>query len=151
LSPNPDIKLYIGVPASTSAAGSGYVDAATLAKIASDTMATFPHFGGIMYWDASQAWANNDFQQNVKSTLKSYGTCGQQFIYPACSASAWTASGIYPAGSQVSYQNYIWQAKYFGSGIPIPSDTGSWVPGSFFDLLYHPGSDPYLFYSQCLW
>ncbi|KAF9518670.1 carbohydrate-binding module family 5 protein [Hydnum rufescens UP504] len=130
LSPNPDIKLYIGVPASTSAAGSGYVDATTLAKIASETMVAFPHFGGIMYWDASQAWANNDFQQSVRSTLKTYGSCGQQFTYPECSAPAWTASENYPGGSQVSYQNYIWQTKYFGSGTPVPSDTGSWVPVS---------------------
>ncbi|EGO03010.1 glycoside hydrolase family 18 protein [Serpula lacrymans var. lacrymans S7.3] len=54
-SPNPDIKIYIGAPASTSAATSGYVDAATLGSIATATAANYTSFGGIMLWDASQA------------------------------------------------------------------------------------------------
>lgn len=27
-----------------------------------------------------------------------------------------------------SFADYIWQARYYGSGTPSPSDTGSWVP-----------------------
>lgn len=27
-----------------------------------------------------------------------------------------------------SVLDYIWQARYYGSGTPSPSDTGSWVP-----------------------
>jgi chitinase len=55
-SPNKNIKVYIGAPASSSAAGSGYVDITTLGKIAKETRAKYSSFGGIMLWDASQAY-----------------------------------------------------------------------------------------------
>ncbi|EED84272.1 hypothetical protein POSPLDRAFT_134918 [Postia placenta Mad-698-R] len=55
-SPNPNVKVYIGAPAASAAAGSGYVDAATLGQIAVDTRNSYSSFGGIMLWDASQAY-----------------------------------------------------------------------------------------------
>lgn len=54
-SPNKDVKIYIGAPASSTAAGSGYVDATTLGNIALETRQNYSSFGGIMLWDASQA------------------------------------------------------------------------------------------------
>nr|VWO94999.1 Endochitinase 2 (EC (Chitinase 2) [Ganoderma boninense] len=66
---NKDVKIFIGAPASSSAAGSGYVDAATLASIASETRSKYSSFGGIMLWDASQAYANNRFDKAVKAAL----------------------------------------------------------------------------------
>lgn len=74
-SPNKDVKVYIGAPASTSgarsavvtrvvadklicfhlASGTGYQDIATLSKIAVQMRKSFPSFGGVMLWDASQA------------------------------------------------------------------------------------------------
>ena len=53
---NKDVKIFIGAPASSTAAGSGYVDAATLGKIASETRSKYSSFGGVMLWDASQAY-----------------------------------------------------------------------------------------------
>ena len=44
------IALIPGAPASPSAAGTGYVDAATLGSIALQTRAQFSSFGGIMLW-----------------------------------------------------------------------------------------------------
>lgn len=55
-SPNPNIKVYIGAPASSSAAGSGYVPISTLSSIAVKMRQSFPSFGGVMLWDASQAY-----------------------------------------------------------------------------------------------
>lgn len=52
---NKNVKIYIGAPASPSAAGSGYVDATTLGNIAMTTRSQFSSFGGVMLWDASQA------------------------------------------------------------------------------------------------
>ncbi|KAJ7939634.1 glycoside hydrolase superfamily [Mycena leptocephala] len=43
---NPNVKVYIGAPASTTSAGTGYVNAAAN---------SFPSFGGVMFWDMSQA------------------------------------------------------------------------------------------------
>ena len=56
ISPNPDVKVYIGAPASSSAAGSGYVSSSTLQSIATQMRNAFPSFGGVMLWDASQAY-----------------------------------------------------------------------------------------------
>jgi hypothetical protein len=55
-SPNKEIKLYIGAPASSLAASSGYVDANTLANCALNMRDQFSSFGGIMLWDASWAY-----------------------------------------------------------------------------------------------
>ena len=56
VSPNPNVKIYIGAPGSSTAAGSGYVDATTLANIALSTRSQYSSFGGVMIWDASQAY-----------------------------------------------------------------------------------------------
>ncbi|KAF7375048.1 Chitinase 1 [Mycena sanguinolenta] len=68
VSPNRNVKVFVGAPASSSA-GAGYVDAATLGQIASATRASYSSFGGIMLWDASQAYANNRFDQQVKNLI----------------------------------------------------------------------------------
>ena len=54
MSLNKDTKIYVGAPGSRSAAGSGYVDSATLAKYidAIRTNSTSSAFGGMMFWDA---------------------------------------------------------------------------------------------------
>ncbi|KAJ2358324.1 Chitinase 2 [Coemansia sp. RSA 2618] len=52
---NKDVKVYIGAPGSPSAAGSGYVDGATLASIYNDVRSKYSSLGGIMTWDVSQA------------------------------------------------------------------------------------------------
>ncbi|ODQ67172.1 glycoside hydrolase, partial [Nadsonia fulvescens var. elongata DSM 6958] len=58
-SPNPNIKIYLGLPGATSAAGSGYLSfsemEAAIALIQNDA-----NFGGVMFWDASQAFANKN-------------------------------------------------------------------------------------------
>ncbi|KAG6849008.1 hypothetical protein H0H93_012054 [Arthromyces matolae] len=66
---NKDVKIYIGAPASSTAAGSGYVDASTLANIALETRSQYDSFGGIMLWDMSQAYANNRFDQQIKTAI----------------------------------------------------------------------------------
>jgi len=56
VSPNKGIKIYIGAPASSQAATSGYVDVDTLASCALKMRDQFSSFGGIMLWDASWAY-----------------------------------------------------------------------------------------------
>ena len=56
VSPNKDVKIYIGAPGAKGGAGGGYVDIDTLSKIAVKMRQSFPSFGGIMLWDASQAY-----------------------------------------------------------------------------------------------
>ncbi|PPQ73971.1 hypothetical protein CVT24_012533 [Panaeolus cyanescens] len=69
VSPNRNVKIYIGAPAAPSAAGSGYVDAATLGNIAKQTKATYSSFGGVMLWDVSQAYGNNRFDVAIKNAI----------------------------------------------------------------------------------
>lgn len=69
---NKNIKLYLGLPGSPAAAGSGYVDADT-AKSTIQSISGNSHFGGVAIWDASQAYANvangQNFAQSIKSIL----------------------------------------------------------------------------------
>ncbi|KAF8579155.1 carbohydrate-binding module family 5 protein, partial [Ramaria rubella] len=71
---NTNVKIYIGAPGSTTAANAGsYVDPATLGTIIQQTRAQYSSFGGVMIWDASQAYANDRFDAAVKSLLTSGG------------------------------------------------------------------------------
>lgn len=124
LSPNPNVRVYIGAPASTGAAGSGYVDINTLSNIAVQMRQSFPSFGGVMLWDASQAYANNRFDLAIKNALVAAGGTG--FIYPACTAPTYSTTGTYVGGSKVSYQGYIWQAKWWASSAPGANANGDW-------------------------
>ncbi|KAG2034673.1 glycoside hydrolase superfamily [Suillus americanus] len=69
VSPNPNVKVYIGAPGSSSAAGSGYVSPSTFTPIIQQTMAEYSSFGGVMLWDASQAYANGRYDVSVKDAL----------------------------------------------------------------------------------
>ncbi|KAG2188067.1 hypothetical protein INT44_000818 [Umbelopsis vinacea] len=128
VSPNKNVKIYIGAPASTGAAGGGYVSPATLATIAQTTQANFPSFGGLMFWDASQAYANGRYDVSAKSAITAHGTCSGTFTYPACSAAAYVSGTTYNANSKVSYNGYIWQAKWWSQSAPTADPNGDWMP-----------------------
>ncbi|KXL42402.1 glycoside hydrolase family 18 protein [Acidomyces richmondensis BFW] len=70
VSANPDVKVLLGVPADTTAAGSGYEPLSTLEPII-QYCKQFSSFGGVMMWDASQAYANSGFISGVESALTS--------------------------------------------------------------------------------
>lgn len=65
MSPNPNAKVYIGAPASSTAAGQGFEDAATLGSIATQMRNSFPSFGGVMLWDASQAFGGYIMEKRI--------------------------------------------------------------------------------------
>ncbi|KAF1957932.1 endochitinase [Byssothecium circinans] len=71
-SKNAAVKILLGVPANARAAGSGYLPASALANVIRYS-AQFSSFGGVMMWDASQAWQNPGFLSSVKDTLRSLG------------------------------------------------------------------------------
>ncbi|CCG84295.1 protein of unknown function [Taphrina deformans PYCC 5710] len=61
VSKNSAVRLYLGVAAAQGAAnaGTGYVAPSVMVAAAQDLKAKYPNsFGGIMMWDASQAYAN---------------------------------------------------------------------------------------------
>jgi len=55
-SPNKNVKIYLGAPAGPLATRSGYVNADTLARDALKLRELYSSFGGVMLWDASQAY-----------------------------------------------------------------------------------------------
>lgn len=75
---NKNVKIYLGAAASTSA-GNGFVDQSTLGSFISKGMASYGSFGGVMFWDASQAWHNdvdgNNYGIATKNYLTSKGSC----------------------------------------------------------------------------
>ncbi|AJV63829.1 AIS_HP2_G0035610.mRNA.1.CDS.1 [Saccharomyces cerevisiae] len=58
VSPNKNIKLFLGLPGSASAAGSGYISDTSLLESTIADIASSSSFGGIALWDASQAFSN---------------------------------------------------------------------------------------------
>ncbi|RPD53094.1 hypothetical protein L226DRAFT_540817 [Lentinus tigrinus ALCF2SS1-7] len=57
-------------------AGGGYVDLTTLSSIALGTRSQYSSFGGVMLWDASQAYANRRFDQGIKNAIREDGNGG---------------------------------------------------------------------------
>jgi Chitinase len=68
VSKNKDVKVLVGVPAFTTAASTGYIPASELAKVIEYTK-KFESFGGVMMWDATQAYGNEGFIKDVRKSL----------------------------------------------------------------------------------
>lgn len=154
-SPNPNVKVYIGAPASTTAAGSGYVDATTLGNLAISARAQYPSFGGIMLWDASQAYANGRYDVAVKNamgsgtgstTTPSTTTTTRTSTTPTTTSTtptttttstatptscagvaAWSSTVAYNGNSWVTYNGNLWTNSYWSYN-DVPGGTaGVWV------------------------
>lgn len=67
-SKNSAVKILLGVPANTGA-GRGYLSPSGLQPVIQYS-AQYSSFGGVMMWDASQAWTNSGFISGVKSILQ---------------------------------------------------------------------------------
>ncbi|KAI8148863.1 glycoside hydrolase superfamily [Fennellomyces sp. T-0311] len=76
-SPNKNVKVYLGVPGSPTAAGSGYQSPQELASVI-EKVAQYSNFGGVTVWDASQAYSNTQASPNfataVSQDVKTSGT-----------------------------------------------------------------------------
>ncbi|KAJ2327542.1 Chitinase 2, partial [Coemansia sp. RSA 2681] len=80
VSANKDVRVYLGVPGSPSAASTGYVPIDKLEELVNATRNKFNSFGGMMVWDASQADFNHvsddaTFADTVKKLLDSGKKC----------------------------------------------------------------------------
>ena len=68
---NPSVKIYVGLPAAPSAASYGYISPCRLSQIVGISK-NYQNFGGIMLWDASQAWNNINSVKNYAELAKYY-------------------------------------------------------------------------------
>ncbi|ESZ92647.1 hypothetical protein SBOR_6981 [Sclerotinia borealis F-4128] len=67
-SKNKNVKVFVGIPGSTSAATTGYIDQATLADIITYSK-TFKSFGGVMAWDMVTLIGNSGYLANINKAL----------------------------------------------------------------------------------
>ncbi|KAI6122260.1 glycoside hydrolase family 18 protein [Pisolithus croceorrhizus] len=74
VSPNPDVKVFLGAPASSSSATYGYVNASMFAAVIQQMQRQYSSFGGVMLWDASTAYANSRYDLAAKNALTAGGT-----------------------------------------------------------------------------
>lgn len=68
-SPNPNVKLYLGLPGASSSAGSGYISPQKVCDTVED-LRDSANFGGVMFWDASSSFGNGDMISTVGKCLK---------------------------------------------------------------------------------
>ncbi|KAF9523546.1 glycoside hydrolase superfamily [Crepidotus variabilis] len=142
-SPNKGVKIFIGAPASSTAATSGYVDASTLSNIAASTRSKYSSFGGVMFWDASQVFGNNRIDKTVKAALGGGGggttpptttppTTTPPTTTPPTSGSCagvptWSSSVAYNGGSTVTYNSHLWTAKWWTQADTPGGAAGVWT------------------------
>ncbi|KAH3686420.1 hypothetical protein WICPIJ_002599 [Wickerhamomyces pijperi] len=75
---NKNLRLFLGLPAGPSAATSGYLDSAAL-ESAIKSIQSSANFGGVSLWDASQAWANVDSDnENYAQLAKKFLLAGEE-------------------------------------------------------------------------
>ncbi|KAH3677245.1 hypothetical protein WICMUC_001826 [Wickerhamomyces mucosus] len=90
------LTLFVGLPASSTAAGSGYVETDLLSSTLKDVKSS-SKFGGVSLWDASQAFANIDgevnYAQAVKAVLEADISTSSSTLSSSASTSTQTTQG----------------------------------------------------------
>lgn len=104
ISPNSNIKLYLGLPGSATAAGSGYISDLETIKTTVQTISGSENFGGIMLWDASQGFDNKvdgvAYIAHMKNILKGSGNVKSSEVSSAISTKTATSQA---AASSVAF------------------------------------------------
>ncbi|KAI8380119.1 glycoside hydrolase superfamily, partial [Blakeslea trispora] len=71
-SPNKNVKVFLGLPGSRQAAGSGYVPFNKLGSIVDDVKKKYSSFGGVMFWDASEVYGNKETSPNYGRAIANH-------------------------------------------------------------------------------
>ncbi|KAI8071474.1 glycoside hydrolase superfamily [Gongronella butleri] len=69
-SPNKDVKIFLGLPGSSTAADSGYLSMSQIQSTI-DNIKQYSSYGGVMFWDASQTYSNTDASPNLAAAVGS--------------------------------------------------------------------------------
>ena len=116
VSQNKNVKVMVGVPADTTAASTGYIPADKLNEVIAYSK-KFESFGGVMMWDATQAYANQGFLDDVRKALGS-GDSGS-------SSSSTSASTTASAPSSTNSPNTLQSTNTPDSSSSSSSSSGS--------------------------
>ena len=68
-SKNTNVKLLIGAPASSAAAGSGYISAESLVNLYTESSQTYGNVDGIMLWSVGNSDANGGYMEKIVELL----------------------------------------------------------------------------------
>ncbi|KAL0080089.1 carbohydrate-binding module family 19 protein [Phycomyces blakesleeanus] len=68
-SPNKNVQIFLTVPGSPSAAGSGYVPFVQLSSIVKSVASQYSSYGGVSVWDASQSYSNTEVSPDFAHAL----------------------------------------------------------------------------------
>lgn len=78
ISPNSNIKLYLGLPGSAWSAGSGYISDVDVLASTIEQISSSANFGGVSFWDASTVFSNTidgeAYVHIVKDLLENAGS-----------------------------------------------------------------------------
>lgn len=99
VSPNKNIKLFLGLPGSASAAGSGYISDTSLLESTIADIASSSSFGGIALWDASQAFSNELNGEPYVEILKNLLTSASQTATTTVASSKTSAASTSSAST----------------------------------------------------
>lgn len=106
-STNTNVKIFLGIPASSTAASSGYSTPSVVESIVSGIQGD-SCFGGIMMWDASQAFSNmvdgSSYCANMKSVLGGSSSSGTSSAAVVSSSTAAATSAVVVASSASTIQ-----------------------------------------------
>jgi chitinase len=125
-SKNPDVKIYLGVPGSTSAASSGYVPYNTLTGTIDSLKSQYSSFGGVMMWDASQAYGNTEVSPNYATAVSSYLHGSQA---SKVNDNSKTSSNASSTGKSANFSTSVKSTSTLSSSIASPSSNSCPVSG----------------------
>ncbi|MGH3680360.1 MAG: glycosyl hydrolase family 18 protein [Natronosporangium sp.] len=134
-------QVALGLPASSNAAGSGFVQPSIITD-ALDCLAhgvncgsyqpvtTYPAIRGVMTWSINwDLHSGNAFSNPIRQHLDGLGNPPDPDPDPDppgdCTLPAWNRSQIYTGGGQVSHAGREWRAKWWTQG-EEPGTTGEW-------------------------
>lgn len=110
-------------------------------------MAQYSSFGGVMLWDASQAYANNRYDESVKNalvqcdspttiasstatstTVTTVITTSPAPPHTSCTGiKYWKKNSIYVKGDQVKHKGQLWMAKWWTQDDIPGGDANVWL------------------------
>ena len=125
VSPNKNIKLFLGLPGSASAAGSGYISDTSLLESTIADITSSSSFGGIALWDASQAFSNQLNGEPYVEILKNLLTSANQATTTSVATSKTSAtltSSTFTSQKKTTQSTKTTQSK---SKVTLSPTTGS--------------------------
>lgn len=125
-SPNKDVKIFVGLPGSSSAAGSGYTDIDQV-KSDSSKFSSSPNFGGFALWDASQADSNI---VNGKSYVQHLESLNGDESAPLSSSSSYATTSAAPTTSSSTWSVTTSPSQWSSSSAEISTSAYSSEPSS---------------------